>query len=40
MNRKNTRLWDSDYLWGGKEGNEFVKEYTGTSTKNVALLLF
>lgn len=35
MNGKDTRLQDSDYLQRDKEGNEFVKEYTRSSTKNV-----
>lgn len=35
MNRKDTRLQDCDYLWGDKDRNEFLKEHTGPSTKNI-----
>lgn len=39
MNGKDTVLYDSDYLWGSKDRNEFVKEYIETSTKNITLFL-
>lgn len=35
MNRKDMKLQNTDYLWGDKDRNEFLKEHRGPSTKNV-----
>ena len=39
MNRKDMKLQDTDYLWGDKDRNEFLREHTGTSTKNIHYFL-
>ena len=39
MNRKDMKLQDTDYLWEDKDRNEFLKEHTGTSTKNIHYFL-
>lgn len=35
MNREEMELQNTDYLWGDKDRNEFLKEHTGPSTKNI-----
>ena len=39
MNRKEMELQNTDYLWGDKDRNEFLKELTGPSTKNIHYFL-
>jgi len=39
MNRKEMELQNTDYLWGDKDRNEFLKEHTGPSTKNIHYFL-